>query len=117
MWMFYAEQSWSKAVDLKSSVERLYSELCALKFEADHETVYNFRVFTDSEEVRHLRQLAENYSEASEVCSLYLDNEISLECVYYEFSKLDLLHMLHSLKHFTPEELHNKFCDKEDSST
>ncbi|KAF5283830.1 hypothetical protein FQA39_LY04650 [Lamprigera yunnana] len=33
MWMLYAEQSWTKAIDLKSAVERLYEKLSALEFE------------------------------------------------------------------------------------
>ncbi|KAF5285265.1 hypothetical protein FQA39_LY16726 [Lamprigera yunnana] len=36
MWMLYAEQYWSKAIDLKSAVKLLYDKLGALEFDADH---------------------------------------------------------------------------------
>ncbi|KAF5276884.1 hypothetical protein FQA39_LY06435 [Lamprigera yunnana] len=40
MWMLYAEHHWTKAVDLKSAVERLYEKQGALEFDADHEAIY-----------------------------------------------------------------------------
>ncbi|KAF5304387.1 hypothetical protein FQA39_LY09766 [Lamprigera yunnana] len=40
MWMLYAEQHWTKAVSLKSAVERLYEKLGALEFDTDHEANY-----------------------------------------------------------------------------
>ncbi|KAF5282127.1 hypothetical protein FQA39_LY17683 [Lamprigera yunnana] len=40
MWMLYAQVHWTKAYDLKSAVERLYEELGALEFDADHEEIY-----------------------------------------------------------------------------
>ncbi|KAF5284309.1 hypothetical protein FQA39_LY04602 [Lamprigera yunnana] len=40
MWMMYAEQHWTKAIDLKLAVERLYENLGALEFDADHEAIY-----------------------------------------------------------------------------
>ncbi|KAF5278709.1 hypothetical protein FQA39_LY18364 [Lamprigera yunnana] len=43
MWMIYAQQLWTKALDLKSAVERLYEELSALEFDADHEAIYGMK--------------------------------------------------------------------------
>ncbi|KAF5298085.1 hypothetical protein FQA39_LY11853 [Lamprigera yunnana] len=40
MWMLYAEQNLTKAIDLKSAVERLYEKLGALEFDANHEAIY-----------------------------------------------------------------------------
>ncbi|KAF5269109.1 hypothetical protein FQA39_LY08779 [Lamprigera yunnana] len=40
MWILYAEQHWTKAIDLKSAVERLYEKLGSLEFDADHEAIY-----------------------------------------------------------------------------
>ncbi|KAF5277461.1 hypothetical protein FQA39_LY18491 [Lamprigera yunnana] len=40
MWMLYAQEHWTKSYDLKSTVERLYEELGALEFDADHEAIY-----------------------------------------------------------------------------
>ncbi|KAF5294522.1 hypothetical protein FQA39_LY13376 [Lamprigera yunnana] len=40
MWMPYAEPYWTKAVDLRSTVEKLDEELSGLEFDANHEAVY-----------------------------------------------------------------------------
>ncbi|KAF5301220.1 hypothetical protein FQA39_LY10806 [Lamprigera yunnana] len=40
MWMLYAEQHWTKAIDLKSAVERLCEKLGTLEFDADNEAIY-----------------------------------------------------------------------------
>ncbi|KAF5282665.1 hypothetical protein FQA39_LY17525 [Lamprigera yunnana] len=40
MWILYAQEHWTKSYDLKSAVERLYEELGALEFDADHEAIY-----------------------------------------------------------------------------
>ncbi|KAF5269102.1 hypothetical protein FQA39_LY08772 [Lamprigera yunnana] len=40
MWMLYAQKHWTKAFDFKSAVGRLYEELGALEFDADHEAIY-----------------------------------------------------------------------------
>ncbi|KAF5281364.1 hypothetical protein FQA39_LY17806 [Lamprigera yunnana] len=40
MWMLYAEQHWTKTIDLKSAVEPLYEKLGTLEFDADHEAIY-----------------------------------------------------------------------------
>ncbi|KAF5283584.1 hypothetical protein FQA39_LY17286 [Lamprigera yunnana] len=40
IWMLYAEQHWTKAIDLKSVVERLYEQISALEFDANHEAIY-----------------------------------------------------------------------------
>ncbi|KAF5288859.1 hypothetical protein FQA39_LY03738 [Lamprigera yunnana] len=45
MWMIYAEPYWTKAVDLRSAVERLDEELNALKFDASHEAVYGLKKY------------------------------------------------------------------------
>ncbi|KAF5301362.1 hypothetical protein FQA39_LY10760 [Lamprigera yunnana] len=52
MWMLYAEQHWTKAIDLKSAVERLYEKLGALKFDADHEAIYGMEDITRSNNVK-----------------------------------------------------------------
>ncbi|KAF5281633.1 hypothetical protein FQA39_LY17755 [Lamprigera yunnana] len=40
IWMLYAQEHWTKSYDLKSAVERLYEELGALEYDADHEAIY-----------------------------------------------------------------------------
>ncbi|KAF5280945.1 hypothetical protein FQA39_LY17925 [Lamprigera yunnana] len=45
MWMLYAEQHWTKAIDLKSVVEPLYEKLGALKFDADRKAIYGMEKY------------------------------------------------------------------------
>ncbi|KAF5302981.1 hypothetical protein FQA39_LY10159 [Lamprigera yunnana] len=45
MWMLYAQERWTKAFDLKLPVERLYEELGALEFDADHEAIYGMETY------------------------------------------------------------------------
>ncbi|KAF5296694.1 hypothetical protein FQA39_LY12394 [Lamprigera yunnana] len=40
MWMLYVQEHWTKALDLKSVVKRLYEEHGALECDADHEAIY-----------------------------------------------------------------------------
>ncbi|KAF5283625.1 hypothetical protein FQA39_LY17274 [Lamprigera yunnana] len=39
------EQHWTKAIDLKSAVERLYEKFGALEFDADHEAIYSMEKY------------------------------------------------------------------------
>ncbi|KAF5281636.1 hypothetical protein FQA39_LY17758 [Lamprigera yunnana] len=58
MWMLYAQERWTKAFDLKSAVERLYGELGALEFDADHEAIYGMeRCYT----VQQCEELGDKY--------------------------------------------------------
>ncbi|KAF5279241.1 hypothetical protein FQA39_LY18313 [Lamprigera yunnana] len=58
MWMLYAQEHWTKAYDLKSTVKRLYEELGALEFDADHEAIYGMeRYFT----VQQCEELGDKY--------------------------------------------------------
>ncbi|KAF5304032.1 hypothetical protein FQA39_LY01817 [Lamprigera yunnana] len=45
MWMLYAEQHWTKAIDLKSAVKRLYEKLDALEFDSDHGAIYGMEKY------------------------------------------------------------------------
>ncbi|KAF5280259.1 hypothetical protein FQA39_LY18082 [Lamprigera yunnana] len=55
MWMLYAEQHWTKAIDLKSAVERLYEKLGALEFDADHEEIYGMERYYTVQQREELR--------------------------------------------------------------
>lgn len=113
MWMFYSAEHWPAAVDLKSSIERVKSELSDLRFAADHDSIYAVNIHFQEEQTNHLKELAEIYEEAVEVCDLYLQDEISLECVFYEFGKLDLKHFLSPVHKFVSEEFKQRFCSEE----
>lgn len=115
--MFYSAEHWPVAVDLKSSIQRVQSELTDLRFAADHDSVYDLSVVFDEEQTKSLKQLAETYEEAVEVCDLYLREEISLECLFYEFIKLDLKLFLLPVQKFLPEELKQQFYSEEEESS
>ncbi|KAF5275950.1 hypothetical protein FQA39_LY00746 [Lamprigera yunnana] len=55
MWMLYAQEHWTMALDLKSAVERLYEELGALKFDADHEAIYGMETYYTVQQFEELR--------------------------------------------------------------
>ncbi|KAF5287258.1 hypothetical protein FQA39_LY15986 [Lamprigera yunnana] len=55
IWMLYAQEHWTKAFDLKSAVERLYEELGALEFDADHEAIYGMERYYTVQECEELR--------------------------------------------------------------
>ncbi|KAF5294440.1 hypothetical protein FQA39_LY13425 [Lamprigera yunnana] len=55
MWMLYTAQHWTKAIDLKSVVERLYEKIGALEFDPDHEAIYGMEKYYTVEECEQLR--------------------------------------------------------------
>ncbi|KAF5284790.1 hypothetical protein FQA39_LY04515 [Lamprigera yunnana] len=55
MWMLYAEQHWTKAIDLKSAVKRLYEKLGALEFDGDHEAIYGMERYYTVQQCEQLR--------------------------------------------------------------
>ncbi|KAF5285669.1 hypothetical protein FQA39_LY16533 [Lamprigera yunnana] len=55
MWMLYAQEHWTKSYDLKSAVERLYEELGALEFDADHEAIYGMERYYTVQQCEGLR--------------------------------------------------------------
>ncbi|KAF5275709.1 hypothetical protein FQA39_LY06821 [Lamprigera yunnana] len=108
MWMLYAQEHWTKSYDLKSTVERLYEELGALEFDADHEAIYGMeRYYTvqQCEELRDkykigrndslnhslklntifssnfCRELSDRFSKGIEICNKYLNGNICLKCL------------------------------------
>ncbi|KAF5269116.1 hypothetical protein FQA39_LY08786 [Lamprigera yunnana] len=108
MWMLYAQEHWTKSYDLKSAVERLYEELGALEFDADHEAINGMeRYYTvqQCEELRDkykigrkdslnhslklntifssncCRELSDRFSKGIEICNKYLNGNICLKCL------------------------------------
>ena len=122
MWMAYSEQHYPKAVDLASAISRLSCTFRDLEFDAEHALNYDHRVFLVEEEMQRVRELAEDYGEANEVCRLYLDDAISLECVLYELSKLNFQTFINGLADFLPANLRKRFvivhddCDGDDAN-
>ncbi|KAF5278416.1 hypothetical protein FQA39_LY05905 [Lamprigera yunnana] len=78
MWMLYAQEHWTKSYDLKSAVERLYEELGALKFDADHESNYGMeRYYT----VQQCEELRDKYKIGRKVCRKFLQGKTCSQCL------------------------------------
>ncbi|KAF5292046.1 hypothetical protein FQA39_LY14107 [Lamprigera yunnana] len=55
MWMLYSEQHWTKVIDLKSAVERLYEKLSALESDVDLEAIYGIETYYTVQQCEQLR--------------------------------------------------------------
>lgn len=114
MWMCYSAESWPLAEDLTSAIERLKSKFYDLAFDACHAQNYDLDFCFDPEAVLWLKDLEARYEEAQEVCGLFLEGEISLECLLYEFLRLDFQHFINEVEKFLPEDLKNRFVEKDE---
>ncbi|KAF5294220.1 hypothetical protein FQA39_LY13468 [Lamprigera yunnana] len=78
MWMMYAQEHWTKSYDLKLAVERLYEELGALEFDADHEAIYGMeRYYT----VQQCEELQDKYKIGRKVCRKFLQGKTCSQCL------------------------------------
>ncbi|KAF5290078.1 hypothetical protein FQA39_LY14859 [Lamprigera yunnana] len=77
MWMLYAEQHWSKSIDLKSAVERL-------EFDADHEAICGMEKYYTVEQCEQLRH----------------KYKIGRKCLKDRFSKIGLQHFLDTINKY-----------------
>ncbi|KAF5274240.1 hypothetical protein FQA39_LY07344 [Lamprigera yunnana] len=91
MWTLYAKQHWTKAIDLKSAVQRLYEELSALEFDADDEATYAMEKYYTVEQCEQLR---DKY-------------KIERKCIKDRLSKIGLQHFLDTI---------NKYISNSDTS-
>ncbi|KAF5289748.1 hypothetical protein FQA39_LY03665 [Lamprigera yunnana] len=95
MWMLYAKQHWTKAIDLKSAVERFYEKLGALEFDADYEGIYGKQRY---DTVQQCEQLRDKY-------------KIGRKCLVKRMIKIGLLHFLDIIDKYT------KDCSDSDTSS
>jgi hypothetical protein len=99
MWMCYAEQSWTRAVDKYTAVERLVQQFDALQFDAEHEAVYGNGCFSPE----YCEELAEKYRKGSELCQQFLDGHNCGFCLIKNLIELDLMVFITQLSEFFPE--------------
>ncbi|KAF5282849.1 hypothetical protein FQA39_LY17470 [Lamprigera yunnana] len=108
MWMLYAEQHWTKAIDLKSAVERLYEKLGALEFDADHETIYGMeRYYTFQQYKNH----GDKYKTGRNVCRKFLKRKMRPQCLVKRMSEIGLRHFLDTINKYI------KDCSDSDTSS
>ncbi|KAF5305702.1 hypothetical protein FQA39_LY09191 [Lamprigera yunnana] len=97
MWMLYAQEHWTKAYDLKSAVERLYEELGALEFDADHEAIYGMeRYYT----VQQCEELRDKYKIGRKVCRKFLQGKTCSQCLVKHISEIGLQHFLDTINKY-----------------
>ncbi|KAF5289931.1 hypothetical protein FQA39_LY14940 [Lamprigera yunnana] len=97
MWMLYAEQHWTKAIDLKSAVERLYEKLGALEFDADHEAIYGMEKYYTVEQCEKLR---DKYKIGRKVCRQFLKEKTCSQCFVKRISDIGLQHFLDTISKY-----------------
>ncbi|KAF5298043.1 hypothetical protein FQA39_LY11811 [Lamprigera yunnana] len=97
MWMLYAQEHWTKSYDLKSAVERLYKELGALEFDADHEAIYGMeRYYT----VQQCEELLDKYKIGRKVCRKFLQGKTCSQCLVKRISEIGLRHFLDTVNKY-----------------
>ncbi|KAF5301659.1 hypothetical protein FQA39_LY10706 [Lamprigera yunnana] len=97
MWMLYAQEHWTKAFELKSAVERLYEELGALEFDADHEAIHVMeRYYT----VQQCEELRDKYKIGRKVCRKFLQGKTCSQCLVKSISKIGLRHFLDTINKY-----------------
>ncbi|KAF5277669.1 hypothetical protein FQA39_LY18450 [Lamprigera yunnana] len=97
MWMLYAQEHWTKSYDLKSAVERLYEELGALEFDADHEAIYGMeRYYT----VQQCKELRDKYKIGRKVCRKFLQGKTCSQCLVKRISEIGLRHFLDTVNKY-----------------
>ncbi|KAF5289303.1 hypothetical protein FQA39_LY15141 [Lamprigera yunnana] len=108
MWMLYAQEHWTKAFDIKSAVERLYEELGALEFDADHEAIYGMeRYYT----VQQCEELRDKYKIRRKVCRKFLQGKTYSQCLVKRISEIGLRHFLDTINKYI------KVCSDSSSSS
>ncbi|KAF5294653.1 hypothetical protein FQA39_LY02785 [Lamprigera yunnana] len=102
MWMLYAEQHWTKAIDLKSAVERLYEKIGALVFDADHEAIYGMEKYYAVEQCEKLR---DKYKIGRKVCRQFLKGKTCSQCLVKRISDIGL-HFLDTISKYIHNQTH-----------
>uniref|UniRef100_A0A1Y1LLL8 Uncharacterized protein n=1 Tax=Photinus pyralis TaxID=7054 RepID=A0A1Y1LLL8_PHOPY len=97
MWMCYAAENWTKAVDAHTAVERLVQELSALVEDAEHEAVYGLGRFCTEEECN---DLVKKYSRGIKLCNLFLNGKYCLTCLRRQLCKAGFEGAAEDLKHW-----------------
>ncbi|KAF5275485.1 hypothetical protein FQA39_LY18640 [Lamprigera yunnana] len=97
MWMLYAQEHWTKSYDFKSAVERLYEELGALEFDADHEAIYGMeRYYT----VQQCEELRDKYKIGRKVYRKFLQEKACFQCLVKRISEIGLRHFLDTVNKY-----------------
>ncbi|KAF5288367.1 hypothetical protein FQA39_LY15457 [Lamprigera yunnana] len=97
MWMLYAQEHWTKVIDLKSAVERLYEELGSLEFDADHEAIYGMEIYYTVQQCEDLR---DKYKIGRKVCRKFLKGKTCYQCLLKRINEIGLQNFLDTIKKY-----------------
>ncbi|KAF5292442.1 hypothetical protein FQA39_LY13989 [Lamprigera yunnana] len=86
MWMAYAERGCTKAVDLRTVVERLHDQFSALEFDAEHEAVYGLE---KGHSVIECSELQVKYETGVKLCDQFLQGLYSASCLIVHLKRPD----------------------------
>ncbi|KAF5301638.1 hypothetical protein FQA39_LY10685 [Lamprigera yunnana] len=108
VWMVYAEQHWTKAIDLKLAVERLYEKLGDLEFDEDHEAIYGMEKYYT---IGQCEKLRDEYKIRRKVCRQFLKRETCSQCFVKRVNDIALQHFLDTISKYI------KDCSDSDTSS
>ncbi|KAF5298566.1 hypothetical protein FQA39_LY11767 [Lamprigera yunnana] len=82
---------------IQEQVERLYEELGALEFDADHEAIYGMeRYYT----VQQCEELRDKYKIGRKVCRKFLQGKTCSQCLVKRISEIGLRHFLDTVNKY-----------------
>ncbi|KAF5299005.1 hypothetical protein FQA39_LY11637 [Lamprigera yunnana] len=87
LWMLYAEQHWTKAIFLKSAVERLYKKLGASEFNSNYVAMYGIERYYTVQECEELR---DKYKIERKACRKFLKGKTCSQCLVKRMNKIGL---------------------------
>lgn len=108
MWMCYAEQSWTKAVDKFSAAERLIDEFTALEFDASHEAVYGKAGYS----AEYCEALENKYKRGLEICREFIEGKSCGSCFVRKLVAADLKEYITCYSRFFPEGISDDKSEK-----
>jgi hypothetical protein len=99
MWMCYAEESWTRAINKYTAAERLVQKFTALQDDAEHETVYGNGTFSPE----YCQVLTRRYQKGSELCQQFIDGKTCGYCLIKNLVNIGLKDFIVELSEFFPE--------------
>lgn len=114
MWMCYSAESWPKAVNKLSAVERLACEFSALEQDAAHEAVYGMGGLF-SEEYCH--ELEKRYNTGAKLCRKYIDGTMCLECLVKQLTAENLKDFVPQIARFLPDYMSEESSSSDSEET
>lgn len=109
MWQLYSEPYWPKAVDLKSTIERMVHELDTLATSALHSVNYDQHICFDDEAISQQLKLYEKYQQGYRLATKASEGVIDVDTFCQEMTTLDLKHFLIDLVPYIPFQLVTKY--------